>query len=262
VQALYIQNFETGMNDFALSLLTAMLKNNKHLWALNVGENFKITNQGWEKFAIDLRHTNITHLYAGSESTVYGDLKKKMRDAIRDNRCKHKCHTSMENYQVIAQIGQMWWNPRNSVHVKEKKHGFTPIKEGELVAWRHNKGGMRVGLIEKTNEMKRLVSVFGGQGEALWLDLQEEEGVTREYFLGFAFHSSNQCWWPLLLFESLSLGLFVYPPGKGGGEMDLEDYGCFFHVDYLLSFDNENIARFGNDLNGEAIAFCDKEFFL
>ncbi len=112
VQVLYIQCFNDGMDDTRLMHLIRVLKNNPRIWALNVGENFKITRQGWESFANELRSTHVTHLYAGSESTVYGDLKMKMRDAIRENRSKHDLHCSEQNFDVISQVGQMWWNPR------------------------------------------------------------------------------------------------------------------------------------------------------
>lgn len=112
VQVLYIQCFNDGMDDTRLMHLIRVLKNNPRIWALNVGENFKITRQGWEAFANELRSTHVTHLYAGSESTVYGDLKVKMRDAIRENRSKHDLHCSEQNFDVISQVGQMWWNPR------------------------------------------------------------------------------------------------------------------------------------------------------
>jgi len=118
VQVLYAHNLECAMNDTMLKELTDMLKRNPRIWALNVGENFKVSQQGWETFAEDLRHTSITHLYAGSESSVYGDLKKHMRDIIRENRKKHSLHVDPTNLDVILQIGQMWWNPKNSKHLQ------------------------------------------------------------------------------------------------------------------------------------------------
>ena len=107
VQVLYIQNFEEAMDDSMLEALCDVLKINKKLWALNVGENFKITQGGWTRFAEALRETHVTHLYAGSEDTVKGKLKKKMRDVIRENRKKHKLHNDPDNIDVIMQIGQM-----------------------------------------------------------------------------------------------------------------------------------------------------------
>lgn len=124
VQALYIHNFELGFDDEVLNALIECLKVNHNIWALNVGENFKVTEEGWERFAEQLKHTHVTHLYAGSESTVQGDLKKEMRKAIRQNRKKHMNHIDNMNLDVILNIGQMWWNPKNSRHVRRSELKF------------------------------------------------------------------------------------------------------------------------------------------
>jgi hypothetical protein len=116
VQVLYIQRFNEAMDDERLMHLVRVLKNNPRIWALNVGENFKITRRGWERFCDALPSTHITHMYAGSETTVYGELKVRMRDAIRDNRVKHDMHIRESNWDVISQIGQMWWKYVCVVH--------------------------------------------------------------------------------------------------------------------------------------------------
>eukprot|EP01052_Picozoa_sp_SAG31_P022532 SAG31_NODE_1795_length_7248_cov_682.054833_5_plen_1228_part_00 len=116
VEALYIQNFEHGMLDAQLEHLGRVLKRG-HIWALNVGENFKISSQGWTRFLADLKYTHVTHMYA-SEPNFGGithDVKKKMRDVIRENRKKDGRHRSWDHVDVINQIGQMWWNPRNHI---------------------------------------------------------------------------------------------------------------------------------------------------
>lgn len=114
VEVLYIHNFNLAMDDNLLDKLAYVLTVNPTIWALNVGENFKVTRAGWERFALALWDTHVTHLYAGSESTVNGELKVEMRDAIRCNRKKHTRHIDPENLEVILQIGQMWWNPKNA----------------------------------------------------------------------------------------------------------------------------------------------------
>ena len=50
VEALYIHNFEEGMRDAQLQHLAKVLKKG-HIWALNVGENFKLSAQAWAAFA-------------------------------------------------------------------------------------------------------------------------------------------------------------------------------------------------------------------
>lgn len=53
VEALYIHNFEEGMRDAQLAHLTRVLKKG-HIWALNIGENFKLSAQAWNTFAEEL----------------------------------------------------------------------------------------------------------------------------------------------------------------------------------------------------------------
>lgn len=60
-ESLYIQNFNDGMLDKQLELLTkVLLKGN--IWCLNIGENYKITPEAWTKFAKSLANTNVTHM--------------------------------------------------------------------------------------------------------------------------------------------------------------------------------------------------------
>ena len=49
----------------------------------------------------------MTHLYAGSESTVNGKLKKEMRAAARANRARDQRHKRTAHYDVIQSIGQV-----------------------------------------------------------------------------------------------------------------------------------------------------------
>eukprot|EP00941_MAST-03F_sp_MAST-3F-sp1_P001920 g1920.t1 len=111
VEALYIQNFEKGMLDDQLRKLATVLKRGR-IWVLNVGENFGISNEAWAAFAEELRYTNVTHMYANSEHTLPPKIKLRMRDIIRENRKTDRRHRSLEHFDVIRQIGQMWWNPR------------------------------------------------------------------------------------------------------------------------------------------------------
>ena len=53
VEALYIHNFEEGMRDAQMAHLTRVLKKG-HIWALNIGENFKLSAQAWNAFANEL----------------------------------------------------------------------------------------------------------------------------------------------------------------------------------------------------------------
>ena len=53
VEALYIHNFEEGMHDAQLEHLMRVLKKG-FIWALNIGENFKLTRKAWTAFAEEL----------------------------------------------------------------------------------------------------------------------------------------------------------------------------------------------------------------
>lgn len=115
-EALYIQNFEKGMLDEQVDHLGRVLQKG-YIWALNIGENFGISTPGWERFAKALKQTHITHMYASEPNFggISGKLKKQMRDIIRENRKKDTRHKSFDHIDVICQIGQMWWNPRNHI---------------------------------------------------------------------------------------------------------------------------------------------------
>eukprot|EP01046_Picozoa_sp_COSAG06_P055529 COSAG06_NODE_10238_length_1721_cov_2252.877928_1_plen_304_part_10 len=115
-EALYIQNFEKGMLDEQVEHLGRVLQKG-YIWALNIGENFAISTPGWEKFAKALKKTHVTHMYASEPNFggISGKLKKQMRDIIRENRKKDTRHKSFDHIDVICQIGQMWWNPRNHI---------------------------------------------------------------------------------------------------------------------------------------------------
>jgi len=174
VQVLYIQNMEKGMDDETLQRLSEVLAKNRMIWALNVGENFQVTRGGWTKFAESLCHTHITHLYAGSERTVYGQLKVRMRDIIRENREKHSMHKDPDNIEVISQVGQMWWNPRNAKCLQKYlpesavRDSITPLVGRKINVFYEDE--WRIGRIVKFNEgeMVHLIK---------WLDLPEGENV-------------------------------------------------------------------------------------
>mmetsp|Transcript_24133 Transcript_24133/g.39071 ORF Transcript_24133/g.39071 Transcript_24133/m.39071 type:complete len:717 (-) Transcript_24133:3772-5922(-) len=171
VQALYIQNMEDGMDDEVLEKLVEVLQHNLGIWCLNVGENFQVSRHGWEQFAEGLRKTHITHMYAGSETTVYGKLKVLMRDIIRENRSKHTLHKDVSNVDLIKQIGQMWWNPKNSKEIRsvlgskdirQNSAGRAPLI-GRIVSIEYQRR-WRLGRITKFNETRRCYLLS-------WLDI-------------------------------------------------------------------------------------------
>ena len=74
-----------GMLDAQLRHLGDVLAN-KRIWALNVGENFQITNQAWERFTLALEDTAVAYLYVSEQHLRNTDLKVRMRDAVRLHR--------------------------------------------------------------------------------------------------------------------------------------------------------------------------------
>lgn len=107
VEVLYIQNFEHGMFDEQLIRLTEVLKKGR-IWALNAGENFEISLQAWETFTKELQHTAVAYMYVSEHHLARTDLKRRMQDAIRDNRRQ----APRRDAEVIKCVGNMWWNPK------------------------------------------------------------------------------------------------------------------------------------------------------
>jgi len=230
VQALYVQNMEKAMDDERLQLLVKALRANPRVWALNVGENFKITRRGWERFAEDLKMTGVTHLYAGSESTVYGELKVKMRDAVRDNRVKHDLHIAKWNLSVIWQIGQMWWNPRNSKVVQtfkreEREMGLGGDDElfqvGDRVVLKKHSDSLGRALtwvfgtvVEMGDNMQRLVEV-ATTGEKLWMNVLDPKlSCSSKHEIVFAEREPGGAMWPALLFGESNVFVWMVQEGE------------------------------------------------
>jgi len=125
-EALYIQNFNEGMRDQqVLHLLRILQQPSCNIWCLNIGENYNVSDETWEKFTNGLIHTKITHMYA-SEHTITTDMKDKIRFTIRENRKKHDMHINPNNIDVIIQCTHCWWNPINATVLRPylKKKGY------------------------------------------------------------------------------------------------------------------------------------------
>jgi len=135
-EALYIQNFNEGMRDEqVLHLLRILQQPSCNIWCLNVGENYNVSDETWERFTKGLMHTKITHMYA-SEHTITSDMKDEIRFTIRENREKHDMHINPNNLDVIIQCTHCWWNPINAKVLRPylKKKGYEHVlkdKEGQ-----------------------------------------------------------------------------------------------------------------------------------
>jgi len=84
-----------------------------HIWCINIGETYNISDKTWTKFSKGLKHTKITHMYA-SEHTINPELKDGFREVIRNNRSKHTMHNDPNNLDVIVRCTHCWWNPINA----------------------------------------------------------------------------------------------------------------------------------------------------
>lgn len=113
-QALYVQNFNTGMRDEQiLHLLRILQLPSCRIWCLNIGETYNVKRRTWAEFTNGLKKTKITHMYA-SEHTISSAMKEKIREIIRSNRKKHNMHIDPNNLNVIVQCTHCWWNPINA----------------------------------------------------------------------------------------------------------------------------------------------------
>jgi len=119
-QALYIQNVSEAMLEKQFLALIDILKQ-KRIWALNIGENYKITRPMWETFCKEIPNMHLSHIYV-SEHVITTKMKDHIRDLIRENRKKHNKHCNKKNMGVIQQVTNMWWNPINHFRrIAEKK---------------------------------------------------------------------------------------------------------------------------------------------
>ncbi len=77
----------------------------RRIWAVNVGENFSTTLDGWRRFAAALPATNVQYMYASEHHFLRTDLKTRMRDAIRVNRVAQR---GAHDAAVVRCVGNMW----------------------------------------------------------------------------------------------------------------------------------------------------------
>jgi hypothetical protein len=134
-EALYIQNFNEGMRDQQVLHLVRILQQRKcNIWCLNIGENYNVSDETWEKFTKGLIHTKVTHMYA-SEHTITTEMKDEIRTTIRENRKKHNMHIDPANLNVIVQCTHCWWNPINAKVLRPylQKQGLECILEDKEV---------------------------------------------------------------------------------------------------------------------------------
>jgi len=100
-------------DDQLIRLIGILQRPSCNIWCLNIGETYKVKRNSWKRFALGLKRTKITHMYA-SEHTIVTELKEIIRTSIRKNRSKHTLHIDPHNLDVIVQCTHCWWNPINA----------------------------------------------------------------------------------------------------------------------------------------------------
>jgi hypothetical protein len=74
-----------GMFDAQLEHVTRVLQKQR-IWAINVGENFRISGKAWHAFCNALPDTRVGFMYVSEHHLMGSNLKLRMRDHIRANR--------------------------------------------------------------------------------------------------------------------------------------------------------------------------------
>ena len=132
VEALYIQNFESGFFDEHLVRLAQVLRL-KRIWCLNVGENFRTSLPAWRQFCEDLKDTAVSHMYASEHHFIGTDVKHKMKAVIRETR-NAKPPVARHSLEVIMECGNMWYNPKLPKWARELKGGAAALAERQQAA--------------------------------------------------------------------------------------------------------------------------------
>ena len=105
-QALFWQNMAESFRSHQLKSLTAMLKVNKTIWYVNLGENTDIDLADWWLFCDSIPETSITHVYICTSITCKnGELKRSLIDNCLNNRSKHCMYADPNNKHVWNNCG-------------------------------------------------------------------------------------------------------------------------------------------------------------
>lgn len=152
IQAVYLQNFERGMRDEQLKRLTEVLKANRNIWALNVGENLEISLAAWKEFTDALEETCVSFLYVSEHHLIRSSppLKPRMRAAIRANRDRLLLEGRVPTAGLARLIQNMWWNPTSWL----EKLGVGTRTPREMRAAGENGGGGDGENVEQTRRSR------------------------------------------------------------------------------------------------------------
>jgi hypothetical protein len=108
------------------------------VWAMNIGESPRVSDEAWWTFCDRLPHTKLAALFAEPNHLPKG-VKPKMIEALRSNRIRDQLHNLQEhpqNEHEVMNAHHMWWNPRTAACNIEYFH----VKQLALGGWLCGKG--------------------------------------------------------------------------------------------------------------------------
>jgi hypothetical protein len=114
IQVLYFQGYGMGMRAPQLAKLTQVLERpDCGVWAMNIGESPRVSDEAWWTFCDRLPHTKLGVLFAEPNHLPNG-VKPKMIKALRSNRIRDQLHNLQEhpeNEHEVKNADKMWWHP-------------------------------------------------------------------------------------------------------------------------------------------------------
>lgn len=111
VNVIYMQNL--NLDDFQMRRMIVMLKSNKHIIAVNLGEVGRVSRQIWESLVDAIPETNICFLYV-SEHQAGPDVTTRLKTLTKANRNKTTSRVDWRLVDSSYEITKMWWNPTKS----------------------------------------------------------------------------------------------------------------------------------------------------
>jgi len=113
IQVLYFQGYGVGMRAPQLAKLTQVLERpDCGVWAMNIGESPRVSDEAWWTFCDRLPHTKLGALFAEPNHLPNG-VKPKMIEALRSNRIRDQLHNLQEhpeNEHEVKNADKMWWH--------------------------------------------------------------------------------------------------------------------------------------------------------
>ena len=130
VQAMYLQN-NSCIDDEVIDILGETLVKCPNIWGLNLGELDDMKNNDtWNNFFHVLQNTNLSCIYF-SDYYLSDAMKAHVIAICRENRKKplNTLWKDPNNWNVVKNVGNMWWNPRVSKYNKANREKKMKLQE-------------------------------------------------------------------------------------------------------------------------------------